>query len=105
MSSTSDSVSAGAEFTRFQVRVGMRRVECAVLDEALEAASGLTAPSSVVLRRKSFDRFRTLINAAAELKSSRLPPGFTGRIVLTSEDLRRVPPQVGVPAFGSSARG
>ncbi len=93
-----------ADFRRFQVRVGMRRVDCAILDEALDAASGLTPPSSAVLRRKSFDRFRTLINAAAELKLNTLPAGFIGRIVLTTEDLRGVSPEPGVPSFGTSSR-
>ncbi len=90
---------------RFEVRVGIRRVSCDVLDEALEAASGLAAPSTVVLRRKSFDRFRTLIDAAARLKLGTLPPGFSGPVVLSSGDLRRVPPQAGVPVFGHAGRG
>jgi hypothetical protein len=102
---TSAAVPTDAEFIRFEVRVGMRRIDCAVLDEALEAVSGLAAPSTPVLRRKSFDRFRTLINSAAKLKSDRLPAGFSGRIVLTTEDLRCVPPEPGALLFGSSPRG
>lgn len=90
---------------RFEVRVGIRRISCNVSDEALEAVSGLAAPSTMVLRRKSFDRFRTLIDAAARLKLGTLPPGFIGPVVLSSGDLRRVPPEVGVPAFGSAGRG
>ncbi len=90
---------------RFEVREGIRRISCAVLGEALEAASGLTAPSTVALRRGSFDRFRTLIDAAAKLKSRTLPSEFIGPIVLTGDDLRSMPPQTGVPPFGSSARG
>jgi hypothetical protein len=58
-----------------------------------------------MLRRRSFDRFRTLINVAAKLKLRTLPPGAIGPIVLTHEDLRCVPPETGVPSFGSSARG
>ena len=58
-----------------------------------------------MLRRRSFDRFRTLINVAAKLKLRTLPSGSIGLIVLTREDLRRVPPETGVPSFGSSARG
>jgi len=92
-------------FIRFEIRDGISRISCAVSDEALEAVSGLTAPSTVMLRRRSFDRFRTLINAAAKLKFGTLPPGSTGLIVLSGEDLRRVPPETGVPSFGSPARG
>jgi hypothetical protein len=58
-----------------------------------------------MLRRRSFDRFRTLINVAANLKLRTLPSGSIGLIVLTREDLRRVPPETGVPSFGSTARG
>ena len=90
---------------RFEVRVGIRRISCNVSDEALEAASGLAAPSTMMLRRKSFDRFRTLIDAAARLKLETLPSGFSGPIVLSIGDLRRVPPEVGVPALGSVGRG
>lgn len=90
---------------RFEVCEGIRRISCIVLGEALEAASGLKAPSTVALRRGSFDRFRTLIDTAAKLKSRTLPPEFTGPIVLTGDDLRSMPPQTGVPPFGSPARG
>ncbi len=90
---------------RFEVRVGIRRISCNISDDALEAVSGLTAPSTVTLRRKSFDQFRTLIDAAARLKLGTLPPGFIGPIVLSTGDLRRVPPEVGVPAFGRTGRG
>lgn len=89
---------------RFEVRDGIRRIGCTVSDEALEAVSGLAAPSTAGSRRKSFDRFRMLINAAVRLKLGRLPPGFAGPIALSSEDLRRVPPEAGVPAFGSVGR-
>ncbi len=88
---------------RFEVREGIRRISCAVLREALEAASGLTAPSTVALRRGSFDRFRTLIDAVPKLKSRTVPSEFIGPIVLTGDDLRSMPPQTGVPPFGSSA--
>ena len=92
-------------FIRFEIRDGIRRIDCAVSDEALEAVSALTAPSTVMQRRRSFDRYRTLINEAAKLKSRRLPSGSIGLIVLTGEHLRCVPPETGVPSFGSSARG
>lgn len=90
---------------RFEVRVGIRRISVHVSDEALEAVSGLDVPSTTMLRRKSFDRFRTLIDAAARLKLETLPAGFTGPLVLSSGDLRRVPPELGVPAYGSTGRG
>ena len=106
MSGTPNAVSPlDGNFIRFEIRDGIRRISCAVSDEALEAVSGLPAPSTVMLRRRSFDRFRTLINAAAKLKLSTLPSRPIGLIVLTGEDLRRVPPETGVPSFGSSARG
>lgn len=105
MARTSQAVSTPeGNFMRFEVRAGIRRISCAVLDEALEAMSGLTVPSTVALRRGSFDRFRTLIDAAAKLKLETLPPGFVGPLVLTSKDLQSVPPQAGVPLFGTSAR-
>jgi hypothetical protein len=106
LSETSDAVSTlDGDFIHFEIRDGIRRIGCAISDEALEAASSLTMPSTVMLRRRSFDRFRTLINVAAKLKLRTLPPGAIGPIVLTHEDLRCVPPETGVPSFGSSARG
>ena len=90
---------------RFEVRDGIRRISCVVSNDALEAVSGLTVPSTVSLRRRSFDRFRTLINKAATLKLMSLPSGFSGAVLLTSKDLRRVPPEAGAPSFGSSSKG
>ena len=106
MSRTSNAGSAvEGNVIRFEVRAGMRRIGCAVLGDALEAVSGLTLPSTVMLRQRSFDRFRTLIDIAARLKLKTLPAGSLGPIVLTQEDLRRVPPEPGVLSFGNSARG
>lgn len=90
---------------RFEVRDGIRRISCAVSDEALDTVSGLTAPSTPMERRKSFDRFRTLIHAAAMLRLRALVPGSVGPLVLTHRDLRCVPPESGTPSFGSSAKG
>ncbi len=105
MSRTSNATAPlDGDFIRFEIRDGIRRISCAVSDEALEAASGLTLPSTVILRRRSFDRFRTLINAAAKLKLRTLPPGSIGPIVLTREDLRCMPPETGMPSFGSFAK-
>ncbi len=106
MSRTSDAVAARSEnFIRFEVRDGIRRVTCAVLDDALEAAAGLATPSTVTLRRRSFDRFRTLIDAAAQMKLKTRPTGSAELLVLTRMDLRGVPPQNGVPSFGTAQRG
>ena len=88
---------------RFEIRDGIRRVSCMVLNEALEAAAGLPQFSAPMLRRRSFDRFRTLIHAAAGARLAALP-GFVGPIVLTSGDLRSVPYERGAPVFGSSGR-
>ena len=88
----------------FEIRDGARRIKCEVSNEALEVASGLAEGSSAMLRRRSFDRFRTLINAAAALRISTLPPGSTASILLTTRDLRRVPAEHGAPAFGVAAR-
>ena len=90
---------------QFEVRDGIRRVCCHVTDEALEAVSGLRVPSTTALRRRSFDRFRTLIEAAAQMKLRTLPPGFDGRLALSSRDLRCVPTDPGLPSFGTSPRG
>lgn len=91
--------------TRFQVRAGIRLVSCTVADEALEDASSLALPSTALSRRKSFDRFRALVHAAAVLKLGELPPDFGGPLLLSSRDLRRVPPVKGGPAYGSGPRG
>lgn len=104
MQSASNTTPRGGDFARFEVRDGIRRVVCIVAEEALEAASGLTAPSTNASRRKSFDRYRSLIDAAAKLKLKTMEPGFDGPLVLSSADLRRVPPEVGVPSFGSAPR-
>ena len=90
---------------RFEVRDGIRRISCAVSVEALDAVSGLIAPSTPMERRKSFDRFRTLIHAAAMLRLRALSPGSAGPLVLTHRDLRCVLPESGTPLFGSSAKG
>ncbi len=88
----------------FEIRDGARRIRCEVSNQALEAASGLADGSPAILRRRSFDRFRTLINAAAALRISTLPPGSVGPILLTARDLRRVPAEQGAPVFGVAAR-
>jgi hypothetical protein len=101
---SSTSVKLTDDMIRFEIRDGMRRVSFVVSNEALEAASGLPGLSSAMLRRRSFDRFRTLIHAAAARRLAALPLGFVSPIVLTGRDLRSVPPERGAPAFGSSGR-
>jgi len=96
-----------SNFIHFEIRDGSRRIGVAVSDDALDAVSGLIGPSTPMMRRKSFDRFRTLINAAAmlKLKLNLLPSGPVDPIILTQRDLRRVPPEAGTPLFSSCARG
>ncbi|WP_428375648.1 DUF1488 family protein [Lichenicoccus sp.] len=92
------------ELVWFQVRNGIHLITCNVSDEALEAVACLDAASSMSLRRRSFDRFRMLIEAAAKLKLATMPADFDGRLVLSSRDLRLVPPVAGVPVYGSLGR-
>ena len=92
------------ELVWFQVRNGIHLITCNVSDEALEAVACLDSASSMSLRRRSFDRFRMLIEAAAKLKLATLPAEYSGRLVLSSRDLRMVPPVAGVPAYGSLGR-
>jgi len=93
-----------ADGIRFEIRDGARRVSCAVSGEALDAVAGLSAPSTPALRRASFDRFRTLIHAAAVM---RLVAGTESGepILITGRDLKRVPSAPGLPKFGTSGRG
>ena len=93
---------AGDTVIRFEVRAGMRRVSCAVSHEALDAASALDADGTPATRRRSFERFRTVINAAALMRLDALQPGDAALIVLSGRDLRDVPEQTGVPRFGTS---
>ena len=93
-----------AGVVRFEVRHGMRRIGCTISDEALEAASGLAVPSTTGMRRQSFDRFRTVIHAAALRKLGTLPADFAGPLALSGDDLRGAVAGVGDPLFGSSRR-
>ena len=53
MSGPSNAVSPlDNNFIRFEIRDGIRRIDCAVSDEAL-AVSALTTPSTVMLHRGS----------------------------------------------------
>lgn len=95
---------SNASHIGFEILVGTRRISCAVSNEALEAAAGLALPSTSVARRRSFDRFRTLIHSAATLKFSDSTKKVGDCVMLQSEDLRRVPLEKGVPVFGTTAR-
>jgi hypothetical protein len=79
----------------------MRRVGCNISDEALEAVGGLPAGSTPALRRRSFDRFRMEIDAAAKLKLGMLPADFSGTLALSSQDLGAVPTALDVSPYGS----
>jgi hypothetical protein len=83
------------------VRDRTRRVICTISDAALEAVGNLPRPANDQMRRRSFDRFRTLIDAAAKLKLLGLPAAFDGPLDLSAEDLRSVPASPGTPSFGS----
>jgi hypothetical protein len=94
----------GAGGIQFEIRNGVHKVNCSISDDALEAVSGLTAPSTLSSRRRSFDRFRTLINKAATMKLAGLPEGAGDPMMLTRDDLRRVPAVTGEPEYGSAVR-
>jgi hypothetical protein len=105
MSSTSNTAPPlDGNLIRFEIRDGSRRINCTISNEALETVAGLSVPSTEMLRRRSFDRFRTLINLAAEMTLRTLPLGSAGPINLTSEDLRRVPKETDAPPFGSPVK-
>jgi hypothetical protein len=89
---------------RFEICDGMRRVSCAVSNDALDTASGMTDPCTAASRRRSFERFRTLVHAAALLRLEAQLPGSVDPIIVTDADLRSVPPQVGTPRFGTSGK-
>ncbi len=69
---------------------GIRRVTCSVPNDVMDAVCGVTGPLSPGLRRRSFDRFRTLINGAAMRRLKDMPAGSAGPIVLVQRDLRLV---------------
>jgi len=95
---------AVASSVRFEIRSGVHLVRCIVSDEALDAVSGLLDPSTPALRRRSFDRFRTLIHEAALIQHQARSPVCVDPILVTSADLRRVPPRTGLPKFGTFGR-
>jgi hypothetical protein len=87
---------ADANGINFEIRDGIRRIRCSVPNEVMDAVSGLPAPLTDGLRRRSFDRFRTVIHGAAMLKLKDLPAGSTGPIVLLRRDLNALAAEGGV---------
>jgi len=71
----------------FEIRDGIRRIKCSVPNELIDAVSGLPAPLTDGLRRRSFDRFRTVMHGAAMQRLKDLPAGSPGPIVLARRDL------------------
>jgi hypothetical protein len=69
---------------------GMKRITCSVPNDVMDAVSGQAGPLTPGLRRRSFDRYRTLIHGAAMLRLKDLPAGSLGPIVLARRDLRCV---------------
>jgi hypothetical protein len=101
-SSSPDSIRA-TEPHCFEIRVGVRRIACNVSDDVLHAVIGLPDGSTPTQRRRAFDRFRMLIDAAAKLKLGLLPADFGGPLALSSLDLRAVPPASETPVLGSAS--
>ncbi len=69
---------------------GIRRIVCSVPNDVMDAVSGQTGTQTPGLRRRSFDRYRTLIHGAAMQRLKELPAGSLGPIVLARRDLRCV---------------
>jgi hypothetical protein len=61
-----------------------------VPNDVMDAVCGVTGPLTPGLRRRSFDRFRTLIHGAAMQRLKDMPAGSVGPIVLVQRDLRLV---------------
>ncbi|CAM3190234.1 hypothetical protein CFR75_16390 [Komagataeibacter xylinus] len=95
---------AKTEAASFQIASGTGRVEFIVSDEALEAAACLARPSTAAARQHAFQRFRVLIDAAAKLKLARSGKTAGATLFLSSEDLRHVPHEKGMPVFGHVPR-
>jgi hypothetical protein len=71
----------------FEIMDGMRRIRCSVPNELIDAVSGLPVPLTDGLRRRSFDRFRTVMHGAAMQRLKDQPPGSAEPIVLVRRDL------------------
>ncbi|WP_367117439.1 DUF1488 family protein [Acetobacter sp.] len=93
-----------AGYIGFEIFVGTRRVSCGVSNDALDAISCLALPSTPTARNRSFNRFRVLIHKAAERKVLECHDNSNDYILIQSEDLRRIPPESGNPAFTTGIR-
>ena len=89
------------EAIEFLVQHGRHRVRCAVSAEALDVVCGHIEPTTGLSRRRAFERFRTLINAAAIRKLEGSPQGVGNTLFLDGDDLRAVPHVAGTPVFGT----
>jgi len=87
----------------FEIMDGIRRITCSVPNDVMDAVSGLPGPLTPSLRRRSFDRFRTLIHGAAVQRLKDMPAGSAGPIVLARRDLRSVSLETASSCSGSFA--
>ena len=85
----------------FLIQHGSHRVRCAVTADALDSVCGHAEPTTDSVRRRAFERFRTLINVAAQRKLDGLGADAGDSLLLTCEDLRAVPHVAGTPVFGT----
>ncbi len=85
----------------FLIQHGSHRIRCAVTADALDSVCGHAEPTTDSARRRAFERFRTLINVAAQRKLDGLGPSPGDTLLLTGEDLRSVPHVAGTPVFGT----
>ncbi len=92
---------AEKNLVHFEVRDGMRRISCAISNDTLDAAVGLKDVGTPADRRRSFERFRSMIHVAALLRWKAQPLGSVAPVILTDRDLCDVPPKIGNPRFGS----
>jgi hypothetical protein len=76
-----------SDYIHFEIMDGMHRIRCSVPNELIDAVSGLPAPLTDGLRRRSFDRFRTVMHGAAMQRLKAQPAGSLEPIVLMRRDL------------------
>jgi hypothetical protein len=91
-------------FINFEIMDGIRRITCSVPNDVMDAVSGIAGPLTPGLRRRSFDRYRTLIHGAAMQRLKEMPAGSHGPIVLARRDLRCVAQETEPGRPGGAAR-
>jgi len=96
--------SSDSSFISFEIMDGIRRIACSVPNDVMDAVSGQGTPLTPGLRRRSFDRYRTLIHGAAMQRLKELPAGSLGPIVLARRDLRLVALETQAVRPGSLAK-